>query len=347
MPPIRLRSSSPAASSPRHGHRSISAGRRRVAILALIAMVAAACGGADDVVDTATALNGADIQATSVALAANAEAAGADAAEPTVAATPIPSPTPTPKVTATPLPIVTVVPTATPQPERTTADIRPPGDWDIDIIVAKNSTGFVPVYDGPDGEPFDLKYEYLNGGTVDYPLLNPTFFGGPLTLMVLEGTPEDDRVKVQLPVRPQGAVGWVETKDFTFTRSEWLVEVDVSTNMVRAWQGEELMHSSSVITGKRSHPTPVLSTYIDDKQPGSNFGSAYGDWVLSLASFSESHNTFGSRGGLPKLALHGTNVESRMGEYISNGCIRLVSSAIGFIAEHVPVGSPVNLVRSQ
>lgn len=311
-----------------------------MAVLVLVALIASACGGDEAEVQTATALNDADITATSVAVAENAAAAA------TAEAAAIPTPSPTPDATATPLPVVTVVPTATPQPERTTSDIRPPGDWNADIIVAKSATTFVEVYREPNGERFDLTYEYLNGGTVAYPLLNPTYFGGPLTLMVMEGGPSDDWVKVQLPVRPQGTVGWVLTDQFEFAESDWLVEVDITTNTVRAWEGDELKLNSSVITGKKSHPTPVLTTYIDDKQPGSKFGSAYGKWVLSLASFSESHNTFGSQGGLPKLALHGTNVENRMGEYISNGCIRLKGDAIAFIAEHVPVGSPVNLVRS-
>jgi len=98
------------------------------------------------------------------------------------------------------------------------------------------------------------------------------------------------------------------------------------------------------VTGDVGRETPVASTYIDEIMPGPS--GAYGPWLLSLGVFSEAINTFGSAGGLPKVALHGTNRPDLLGQYASNGCIRLPNDVITMLASEVPVGTRVDLIRS-
>ena len=97
------------------------------------------------------------------------------------------------------------------------------------------------------------------------------------------------------------------------------------------------------MTGRESRPTPIVRAYIDEMIPGESLGPAYGSWVLSIAAFSETLGTFGG-GGMPKLALHGTNQPDLMGQYISSGCIRVPNEIIDFIADSVPVGTIVDIV---
>lgn len=217
-----------------------------------------------------------------------------------------------------------------------------PGSGAVWVATAKPETGYVQIFDGPDGTPITPKYEYLDGTIVDYPLWNPTYFGGPLSLMVVSGQPDDAFVEVLLPIRPSGSTGWIRTPEFTFFSNDFFVEIDVSTNHVSVWEGSELILESAAVTGRPDRPTPVLRTYIDEKLPGPN--SAYGPWMLTLGSFSEALNTFGA--GLPKLAMHGTNEPGLMGQYASSGCIRLPNEVITQIAEAVPVGTRVGIVRS-
>lgn len=212
------------------------------------------------------------------------------------------------------------------------------------VGTAKAETGYVQVFDGPDGTPIIPKYQYLDGSVTDYPMWNPTFFGGPLSLMVVNGVPEDEYVEVQLPIRPTGSTGWVRTAEFDFLANDYYVEIDIGTNRVRAWRGDELIVETAAVTGRSDRPTPVVRTYIDEKLPGPN--SAYGPWMLTLAAFSDSLNTFGSAGGLPKIAMHGTNAPQLMGQYASSGCIRLPNDIISLLAESVPVGTRVDIVRT-
>jgi len=223
-------------------------------------------------------------------------------------------------------------------------DIPPgPGAPAVWVGTAKDSTGYVQLYDAPNGTPISATYQYLDGSTMEYQVWNPTFFGGPLSLLVVGGNPEtDDFVQVQLPVRPSGSTAWIQTDQFEYFLNDHYVEIDVATNTVRAWKGNELLLDSIAVTGRPDRPTPLVRTYIDEKLAGPN--SAYGPWMLTLAAFSESLNTFGA--GLPKLAVHGTNQPELMGQYASSGCIRLPNDVINQLAELVPVGTRVDIVRS-
>lgn len=251
---------------------------------------------------------------------------------------------PTPALTATPVASastsgVDVAPsTQAPSTQRT-----PSEDRAQIVAVARSDVDFVPVHRSPGGSPYDLKYEFLDGSLTDYPLVNPTYFGGPLTLAVVTGSESDDWLEVQLPVRPTGSTAWVKASLFDLQVSDWYVEIDVGTNQVRAWNGDELVIESTAVSGRSSRPTPVLSTYIDDKVRGPN--SAYGPWMLTLAAFSESLNRFG--GGIPKLAIHGTDSPALMGQYASSGCVRVPNSVIEELAALVPVGTRVDIVSSR
>jgi len=223
---------------------------------------------------------------------------------------------------------------------------RPTAAGEVNVLTAKASVSRPTVYDGPEGTPIGVPYHYLNGTvdpTYDW-FVNPTFFGNELAVMVLEGEPGDDWAKVQIPTRPT-MQGWVNVEDFTWSSSNYYVQVDVGTNQVKVWNGDEvIVDQVAVVTGDVGRETPLASTYIDEIMPGPS--SAYGPWLLSLGVFSEAINTFGSAGGLPKVALHGTNRPDLLGQYASNGCIRLPNDVIAMLAAEVPVGTRVDLIRS-
>ena len=68
--------------------------------------------------------------------------------------------------------------------------------------------------------------------------------------------------------------------------------------------------------------------------------------MVSLGVFSDAINTFGSAGGLPKVALHGTNRPDLLGQHGSNGCIRMPNDIISIIADEVPIGTRVDLINT-
>lgn len=206
--------------------------------------------------------------------------------------------------------------------------------------VAFSQVGVLPIYDAPGGNQIQPTYQYLDGTVINYPLNGTTYFGNSLALRVVEGGPESEWLRVQLPVRPNGQTAWVSAADVSLGSSDVYVQINVSNNTVSVWQGETLVANTAAVTGTSSTPTPLLSTFVDEKMGGPN--SAYGPYLLSLGAYSNAHNQFG--GGLPKLALHGTDQPGLMGQYASNGCIRLPNDVITLLFNTVPVGSRVDIV---
>lgn len=280
--------------------------------------------------------------------ATEVQVADIPAITPTPQATPTPSATPTPVPTTVPVPEPTVAPTPTalafptPTPEFGPTG-RPSEATDVLVLTAKDSVRRPTVYDGPDGNEIAVSYTYLDGSVdpVYDHFTNPTYFGNALAMMVVRGNEGDEWAEVQIPTRPV-MTGWVKTADFEWSSSNYYVRVNVGNNTVTVWRGDELIvDSTAVVTGDTGRTTPLASTYIDEIMPGPS--GAYGPWLLSLGVFSDAINTFG--GGLPKVALHGTNRPDLLGQYASNGCIRLPNDVISMLAAEVPVGTRVDLVN--
>lgn len=302
-----------------------------VGCLLLISMIAAACSGSD----SSSTQVATDDQTAEVA----------SSPTPTVEPTAVPTTVPIADPTPTPAPTPIEIPEPEPTPEFGPTG-RPSSAGQVNVLTAKPSVSRPVVYDGPEGDVVPVTYEYLNGTideTYDW-FINPTFFGNPLAVMVLEGKPGDDWAKVQIPTRPI-MEGWVNVEEFTWSSSNYYVQVDVGTNEVKVWDGDEvIVDQVAVVTGDVGRETPLASTYIDEIMPGPS--GAYGPWLLSLGVFSDAINTFGSAGGLPKVALHGTNRPDLLGQYASNGCIRLPNDVISMLAAEVPVGTRVDLIRT-
>jgi len=317
---------------------------RAISVLVALSLLAISCGGGETAADGGAdaeplpTVDGVALQATAEAEALAAipddlqtaeELERALAAAPTATAIPEVSP----DLFATP------VPTPTPEP--------PDDPWEVFVLTAKDEAKFnIPVFDGPDGEASDQTFTYKDNTVVPYPLETKTYFGNKLVLMVTEGKPGDDFVQVMLPTRPNGSLGWVQTALFDWSSHNFRIDIDVSAATVEVYEGEELILSSGAIMGQdtdrggsKNTRTPAVEAYVDEKVEG--FNAAYGPTILSIAAFSNDIKEFS--GGLPKLALHGTDVPDKVGEYISNGCIRVPNDIITQISETVPVGTQVRI----
>lgn len=258
--------------------------------------------------------------------------------------TPLPSvyPTTDPVAfpTAVPTPTAIVLPEPTPLFGPTW---RPTSIGITQVLTAKDSVYRPTVYEEPNGEPFEVPYHFLSGSVdnqYDW-FKNPTYFQNSLALRVMEGKPGDEWAKVMIPTRPI-ITGWVKSEDFTWSQTDFYVKVNVANNSITVWEGDVIIAQTHVVTGDSGRETPLASTFIDEILPGHS--SAYGPWILSLGVFSDKLNSFGG-GGLPKTAIHGTNNPSLIGQYASNGCIRIPNEVISFLKERVPVGTPVDIVN--
>lgn len=258
--------------------------------------------------------------ALATAACATAEASP-QATKPTVA--PVLSTTTDPAPPTTPTSTTPATTTTIPNPHETLT------------ASARSQVTSLIAYHAPNGEPIALPFR----------VPNPHQFGGPLTLMVTQGTFGDEWVKVQLPIRPNGTEAWIPTADYVLDSTLIRAEVDLATTSVKIFDNDVLIKETQAAIGAKKTPTPLGTFYVAAKRLNPPAEAHLGTWALVLSGFSEALPSFS--GGLPVIAIHGSNnPELVVGRALSNGCVRVSNDVIQFLAENVPRGAPVVITSS-
>lgn len=223
----------------------------------------------------------------------------------------------------------TVPPVTAPPGSVSTTTTLPDDRFRTLIATAKPIVTELVVFVRPNGPQAELPFR----------VSNPHQFGGPLTLMVTEGSIGDSWLKVQLPVRPNGLEGWIWADDFEIGHTRVRAEVDLSTRRVQVFDGDEVIVESLSVIGASATPTPLGTFYVAAKRENPDAEYYLGPKALVLSGYSEALDSFS--GGLPVIAIHGTDRPDQVGEDISYGCVRVPNDIIELLYLHVPLGAPV------
>jgi hypothetical protein len=172
-------------------------------------------------------------------------------------------------------------------------------------------------------------------------------WGAPTELLVL-GSRVDAAghpwLRVRLDYRPNGFAAWIDEEDTVMYRDPWRISVSRARREVWVYDAARLVRSFAAVVGKSSTPTPAGLFAIAAELPQPDPGQFEGSWVLPLTAHSEVLRHF--EGGDGQVALHGRGGASLidpLGSARSHGCVRLANQTIGWIATHVPVGTPVRI----
>ncbi|HEV8297172.1 MAG TPA: L,D-transpeptidase [Acidimicrobiales bacterium] len=214
----------------------------------------------------------------------------------------------------------------------TTPPLAPLAPWQVLVAIVRPEVTLLALFDGPDGRAVNFELA----------MVNPWYFGGELALLVTSGRETDAWLQVALPTRPNGTTAWIRASDVTLRTHRVHAEIALGTRRLRVWDADSLLVDTGIVVGKASTPTPFGHFFVNARIEHANAGGAYGPWILSLSGFSEVLDTFD--GGLPELAIHGTNQPGLIGQARSNGCIRVHNDVIRKLAEVVPLGTPVDIV---
>jgi hypothetical protein len=210
--------------------------------------------------------------------------------------------------------------------------LAPLAPWQVLVAVANPEVTELQTFDAPGGNPV----------TFEVPLTNPWYFGGELALLVEEGRETDQWLRVGIPTRPNGTTAWIRRSDVTIRSHRVHIQIALGERRVRAWDGDTLLVDEPAVIGKSSTPTPVGHYFVNARIRRDNPEGAYGPWILSLSGFSEVLADFD--GGLPELAIHGTNKPALLGQSASNGCVRVQNDVIERLSGIIPLGTPVDVV---
>lgn len=167
---------------------------------------------------------------------------------------------------------------------------------------------------------------------------NPSPWGNPLTFVVTED--HGEWLRVEMPIRPNGTDGWIRAADVSRSTIDTHVDIDLSDRRLRAYSGDQLLVETQVVVGTDRTATPTGRLYLTDYEEKYR-GSAYGPWILPLSGYSQMMDEFS--GGVPVIAMHGTNRPELVGQARSNGCIRMPDDVVEQLRHQLFLGTPVDI----
>ena len=165
---------------------------------------------------------------------------------------------------------------------------------------------------------------------------------GDLVFLVEEQAP--DRLRVQLPVRPNGSTGWVPASQVVLTVNDFALEVRLSDHeLVVRRSGSEVLRAP-IGVGTQDTPTPGGDYYLKELLQPPAPGGPYGAYAYGLSGFSNELTSFA--GGEGVIGIHGTDRPDLVGQDVSSGCIRLTDDVVTRLVEDVqlPLGTPVAVI---
>ncbi|MGO2112840.1 MAG: L,D-transpeptidase [Pseudoclavibacter sp.] len=212
-------------------------------------------------------------------------------------------------------------PAATPE---TTAE---PGQG---IALTARTSGPVEVFTAPDDMPFT---------TLDA----QTRFGTQTVLLVTATETHDgaEWLEVLLPVRPNGATGWVHADQVEQREVALAVEIDLEARELTLLQAGETLWSTPTAIGDADHPTPIGTFFVTDKLETGDAASSYGPYAIGLSARSDVLTEFA--GGDGQVGIHGTNEPASIGQAASHGCLRIDNDLVAELAHVLPLGTPVTI----
>jgi lipoprotein-anchoring transpeptidase ErfK/SrfK len=174
-------------------------------------------------------------------------------------------------------------------------------------------------------------------------LRDKTEYNIPRTYLVTDQSSRPGWLNVLLPIRPNGASGWIKAGDVTLGKSDYEIRIELGAHKLTLLKLGQPVLDSGVVIGADKTPTPPGKFYVTDpldlrSQPN----AGYGVFALGISGYSDVLTSF--KGGPGQLAVHGTSNPGQVGQNISNGCVRVPNDIIEQIAAQAPLGTPVTIV---
>jgi lipoprotein-anchoring transpeptidase ErfK/SrfK len=148
--------------------------------------------------------------------------------------------------------------------------------------------------------------------------------------------------RVQLPIKPNGATGYVRASAVGTGPVRSRVVVDLSAKRLTLFRRGRPVLSAPVAVGSAATPTPVGRYYVNQLLIPSDPGGPYGPAAIGISAFSNVLTGW-AQGG--PIAIHGTNEPWSIGHAVSNGCIRLHNDVLQRLFASTPAGTPVVIER--
>ena len=144
--------------------------------------------------------------------------------------------------------------------------------------------------------------------------------------------------RVQLPLRPNGATGYVRASRVRLARVFTRISVDLSARRLTLLRSGRPLLRARVAIGAPDTPTPTGRYYVNQRLLAADPSGPYGPGALGVSAFSRVLTGW-TQGG--PIAIHGTNQPWSIGHAISNGCVRVRNAIVRKLFRLAYAGTPV------
>jgi lipoprotein-anchoring transpeptidase ErfK/SrfK len=164
-----------------------------------------------------------------------------------------------------------------------------------------------------------------------------TEFGSPQVLAVLGVAGR--WAHVLHPRLPDHRGGWVALSALHLRPAAWRIVVDLSARRAKLLYNGRVFHEFTVGIGSPATPTPTGTFGVTDRLSAGSGASYYGCCVIALSGH-QPHVPQHWAGG-DRLAIHGTDAPSTIGEAATLGCLHADEATMRLLVSRVPLGTKV------
>ena len=163
-----------------------------------------------------------------------------------------------------------------------------------------------------------------------------------VVLAVAAKTGRDGRpwLKLQVPMRPNGRVGWVPAAAVDVRPVHTRVVVHRGARRLDLFERGRRVYTTRVAVGAPGMETPVGHFYVTARfVPEDGF---LGSFAFETSAYSKLSEWPG--GGV--VGLHGTSMPWLLGRAVSHGCVRISNTAALALKRYVLLGTPIDIVSA-
>jgi len=144
--------------------------------------------------------------------------------------------------------------------------------------------------------------------------------------------------KLNLPMRPNGTVGWIPAASATLRPTQSHIVVHRGLRRIELFRGSKRLLYAKVAVGAPGRETPLGEFYVTARfVPDDLFLGAF-----ALETSAYSRLTEWPGGG--KVGIHGTSKPWLLGQAVSHGCVRVSNQTALALERLAPVGTPISIV---